>query len=430
MTDYKNGYVIRFADDFVITARTQQDAINFKNVIEEKFLKGRGLAFSEEKTKIVKITKGFEFLSRFYYKSDRILHCVPTEEAIKDFENRLSEMIFSPEKKWSQKSLIMALNQKLNGWASYHRVEESKDAFKHIDLIVDVLLIRLMKKMYPKLSQKQIERKFWVKSSDGKFFFALSTNPEIRVVKLEDVILRKGQELDIYKNPFLNKEYFDELEDNIEIRNVTGKYKTIWTRQNGLCGICNRKIEPNQERTIIYKKLSKDKTIRNMIYIHRKCKDSELIYIKYNTEEFKNKDLLDYIEEINLSEENNQKVKKKPSKFDKLTTYFHNSKKSKITLKFSDIEKIIGSKLCNSAYKHISYFYNHSDERAIANSWVSQDYKISKFDLENQTIYFTKNKTGKPRVIIPNYILKSNIPVEAKYEIENFFAKMKEKYKL
>ena len=50
-TDYKNGSMVRFADDIVFTARSQADAIRIREIVRE-FLDERGLKFNEEKTYI------------------------------------------------------------------------------------------------------------------------------------------------------------------------------------------------------------------------------------------------------------------------------------------------------------------------------------------------------------------------------------------
>ena len=52
---------IRYADDFVITGATKETLEKTKLIIDD-FLKDRGLSLSEEKTKIVHIDEGFDFL--------------------------------------------------------------------------------------------------------------------------------------------------------------------------------------------------------------------------------------------------------------------------------------------------------------------------------------------------------------------------------
>lgn len=65
--DYTNGNLLRFTDDVLVTVRTQEAAQIVRQCLTE-FLAERGLAFSEEKTKICPVTEPFTFLSRTYIK--------------------------------------------------------------------------------------------------------------------------------------------------------------------------------------------------------------------------------------------------------------------------------------------------------------------------------------------------------------------------
>jgi RNA-directed DNA polymerase len=53
--------LVRYADDFVVFCRTQEEAEQAKQTLETWF-KERGLTFSPEKTRIVNLDEGFDFL--------------------------------------------------------------------------------------------------------------------------------------------------------------------------------------------------------------------------------------------------------------------------------------------------------------------------------------------------------------------------------
>ena len=52
---------IRYADDFVVHCHTRQDALEIKAKLA-KWLAARGLAFNEDKTRVVTLAEGFDFL--------------------------------------------------------------------------------------------------------------------------------------------------------------------------------------------------------------------------------------------------------------------------------------------------------------------------------------------------------------------------------
>jgi RNA-directed DNA polymerase len=53
--------VIRYADDFVVHCHTRQDALEIKAKLAA-WLASRGLAFDEDKTRVVCLDEGFDFL--------------------------------------------------------------------------------------------------------------------------------------------------------------------------------------------------------------------------------------------------------------------------------------------------------------------------------------------------------------------------------
>ena len=55
--------VVRYADDFVVFCETEEDALDVKDRILPAWLAERGLSLSSEKTRIVRLTEGFDFLS-------------------------------------------------------------------------------------------------------------------------------------------------------------------------------------------------------------------------------------------------------------------------------------------------------------------------------------------------------------------------------
>jgi RNA-directed DNA polymerase len=56
-----NRAVVRYADDFICFCETREDAEQVQGILME-WLKERGLTLSEEKTRIVHLTEGFDFL--------------------------------------------------------------------------------------------------------------------------------------------------------------------------------------------------------------------------------------------------------------------------------------------------------------------------------------------------------------------------------
>ena len=61
---FKNAHkvnLVRYADDFIVTAATEEIALEAKELIKD-FLKTRGLELSDEKTVVTHINSGFDIL--------------------------------------------------------------------------------------------------------------------------------------------------------------------------------------------------------------------------------------------------------------------------------------------------------------------------------------------------------------------------------
>ena len=92
--DYANGNLVRFADDIILSARTIVDAEKMIGIVRV-FLAERGLQASEEKTRIVSVAQGFDFISRHYVKENGQIHVTPSRAAVERIKASLKELIFT-----------------------------------------------------------------------------------------------------------------------------------------------------------------------------------------------------------------------------------------------------------------------------------------------------------------------------------------------
>ena len=106
--------LIRYADDFVVTAQNRETLEEIKALLTE-FLAHRGLSMSEEKTLITYISEGFDFLGFNIrkYKNSKLL-IKPSKKSQKKITKKLYDVIFS-NKSASQCLLIELLNPVITG---------------------------------------------------------------------------------------------------------------------------------------------------------------------------------------------------------------------------------------------------------------------------------------------------------------------------
>lgn len=143
--DFANGNMVRFADDVVVTARTERDAERIMTLIRD-FLSNCGLGVNPQKTYITHIREGFTFLSWHFQEREGVLTVQPTDGSIKKIERELESLIMGF--KGSQRALIERINDKLSGWAAYHRSTDAYMVFRHIDAVVEGVLVLKMCQKY------------------------------------------------------------------------------------------------------------------------------------------------------------------------------------------------------------------------------------------------------------------------------------------
>ncbi|WP_373482572.1 group II intron maturase-specific domain-containing protein [Acetobacterium sp.] len=167
---HRNGVnVIRYADDFIITAYSETTAREIIKVIEE-FLSIRGLVLSSTKTKITTIHQGFDFLGWNFRKYSGKLIVKPSLKSTQKLVSTLSQEIKNGTSS-AQSQLIRRLNQILRGWTNYHQPVCAKETFGKIDHVLWEMLYHWAKRRHRNKSKQWIIRKYWCEIGTRKWLF-------------------------------------------------------------------------------------------------------------------------------------------------------------------------------------------------------------------------------------------------------------------
>lgn len=281
---YKNAHkvnLVRYADDFVITAATQEIAMQAKELIRD-FLKTRGLELSEEKTVISHINDGFDMLGWTFRKFKGKLIIKPSKKAIKAFVATLSETIRRRGKAWTQDLLIEKLNQKIRGWANYHQSVCASEAFSHIDYILFEFLWQWAKRRHPKKGKRWISTRYW--HTKGSRNWVFSTDDK-KLLRVDHIPIVRHTKVRMDANPYLEPEYFIQRQFDHGMKRLSGRFKQIWKSQNGCCFHCGLPMDTSDEREIFFKVPKSEGGVdeaRNMAYVHSYC---QLLYTERRSKE-------------------------------------------------------------------------------------------------------------------------------------------------
>ena len=143
--------VTRYADDFVIFARTREDIEKVPKILEN-YLSERGLVLAEDKTKITHISEGFDFLGFNFrqYKTNKGLKCLikPSKDSIKNFKAKVSERV-----RWHHgdnvDSLIDSVNPLIIGTANYWKPTVAKKIFSDMDYYIWNKIYKFLRRLHP-----------------------------------------------------------------------------------------------------------------------------------------------------------------------------------------------------------------------------------------------------------------------------------------
>ena len=155
--------LVRYADDLVVCCHTQRQAQHVKAKLVE-WLTPRGLAFNEDKTKIVHLTEGFDFLgfNLRRYRNGKLL-IKPSTAAIRRIRQRLAAEMRALRGS-NAMAVIARLTPIIRGWAAYYRGVVSSRIFSALDTYVWKLTYKWATHTHPNKPKKWIIRRYF-----GKF---------------------------------------------------------------------------------------------------------------------------------------------------------------------------------------------------------------------------------------------------------------------
>jgi RNA-directed DNA polymerase len=122
--------VIRYADDFVVTAPSRAVLEEYVRSEVAALLANRGLALSEAKTRIVHVDERFHFLGVEVRRWRGTFPVRPDKAKVLAHLRRIKAYLRT-HKQASAGHVIRALNPVIRGWASYYRHGSASGTFAH-----------------------------------------------------------------------------------------------------------------------------------------------------------------------------------------------------------------------------------------------------------------------------------------------------------
>jgi RNA-directed DNA polymerase len=184
--------VVRYADDLVALCVSAEQARQVKDRLAQ-WLAPRGLAFNEDKTHIVRLEDGFDFLgfSIRRYRNGKLL-IKPSKAAVQRIRSRLAAEVRALHGA-NAEAVINALNPIIRGWAAYYRTVVSKEIFSALDHYVWWLTYRWALRAHPNKPKRWVTARYfgsfhparrdrWVfgDRDSGRYLVKFSWTPVVR----------------------------------------------------------------------------------------------------------------------------------------------------------------------------------------------------------------------------------------------------------
>ena len=188
-------HTVIYADDFVVTGTSKEILEQEVRPAIERFLRERGLELSQEKTRVVPISEGFDFLGQNVRKYGRKLLITPAWKNVQALLNKVRDIVKKGRAK-TQEWLIEKLNPVLRGWSNFHRHICSKASYQWVDHIIFDILWKWAKRRHPNKGPRWVKKRYfhrigtqdWVFSSDGTTkhcLYTIASTPIQRHVKIQ-----------------------------------------------------------------------------------------------------------------------------------------------------------------------------------------------------------------------------------------------------
>ncbi|MGV6475151.1 group II intron reverse transcriptase/maturase [Azotobacter vinelandii] len=275
--------VVRYADDFVITGASPEVLESEIRPWIEQFLAVRGLRLSPEKTRIVHIDQGFDFLGWNFRKYKGKLLIKPSRKNVKTFYGKIKEVIESGRTA-KQEDLIRRLNPMLRGWALYHQPVVAKEAFGRMDNRVFLKLWRWAKRRHPNKSLEWVRKKYFRTVGDRSWVFATTiteengTKREIGLYSLASTPIERHKKVSGDYNPFdPSMEAMGEklrMERMLKKLTYRKQIASLFASQKGLCLLCKQPIAREtgwHDHHIIHRQKGGGDSLSNRVLLHPVC---------------------------------------------------------------------------------------------------------------------------------------------------------------
>ena len=151
--------LIRYADDFVILCTSQEQVESVQSRLTE-WLHARGMSFNSDKTRVVHLAEGVDFLGFSVRRYGSKLLIKPSPDALRRHRQHVRAELHDL-RGLNAPQVIQRLNPLIRGWTNYYRTVVSSEAFTSLDSYLWQQLYKWAKFSHPHKSKRWIVQRYF-----------------------------------------------------------------------------------------------------------------------------------------------------------------------------------------------------------------------------------------------------------------------------
>jgi RNA-directed DNA polymerase len=178
---------VRYADDFVVFCETKEDAERVVEILRT-WLAERGLSLAQDKTRIVHLDGGFDFLGfnvrryrpRCTSRTELVTLITPSRKSVLKIREKL-KAIWQAARHQPLSETILSFNAVVRGWANYFRGSSCAKAFSGLDHWMYTKAMRFAVRRHRNKSKRWVVARYFGQSGGYRWVFRDNgTNTELR----------------------------------------------------------------------------------------------------------------------------------------------------------------------------------------------------------------------------------------------------------
>jgi RNA-directed DNA polymerase len=195
--------LVRYADDFIITGKSQELLENEVKPLVQNFLAKRGLTLSAEKTNTTYIKDGFDFLGQNVRKYGDKLLIKPSRKSIANLLEKVQGII-KGHKTATSGGLIIMLNPIIRGWVNYHHHVVSSRVFARVDHAIWQAIWAWAIRRHPNKSKVWVRSKYFTteRGNNWAFFGVTGNGKRVLLFKATSISIKRHVKVRQDLNPY------------------------------------------------------------------------------------------------------------------------------------------------------------------------------------------------------------------------------------